>query len=255
VSQCFWRATFRRKKAGIKLHALFDITTQIQAFIHITAAAVHEVSAMDLIPYEQDAYYIFDRGYVDFKRLYNITLHDAFFVIRAKSSTLFERMYSRKVDKSTGIICDQTGKPAGVKASKQYPVKIRRIKYYDAGKKRSFVYLTNNMELTALQIAFLYKNRWQVELFFKWIKQHLKIKSFWGTAENAVRIQIYSAIIAYCLLAIVGVKLKLERSTCEILQVTGISLLDKTPVNELFINTDYKNVKESVYKQLNINWI
>jgi hypothetical protein len=251
----FWWATFRKKKAGIKLHTLFDITIQIPAFIHITAATVHDVNAMDLIPYEQDAYYIFDRGYVDFKRLYNITLHDAFFVIRAKSNTQFERMYSGKVDKSTGIICDRIGKLVGIKASKQYPVKIRRIKYYDAEKERSFVYLTNNMELTALQIAFLYKNRRQVELFFKWIKQHLKIKSFWGTTENAVRIQIYSAIIAYCLVAIVGANLKLERSTYEILQVAGISLLDKTPVNELFTNTDYKNIKEHIYNQLTINWI
>jgi hypothetical protein len=164
----FWWATFRKRKAGIKLHTLYDITTQIPAFIHITEATVHDVNAMDVIPYEQNAYYIFDRGYVDYKRLYNITLHEAFFVVRAKSNLRFKRMYSRKVDKTTGILCDQIGKLSGVQAAKQYPVKIRRVKYYDAEKKRTFVYLTNNMDLTASQIALLYKNRWQVELFFKW---------------------------------------------------------------------------------------
>lgn len=251
----FWWATFRKKKAGIKLHTLYDITTQIPAFIHITQATVHDVNAMDVIPYQQYAYYIFDRAYVDYKRLYSITLCEASFVVRAKSNLQFKRMYSRKADKTAGILCDQIGKLSGVQAAKQYPVKIRRVKYYDVEKKRTFVYLTNNMDLTASQVALLYKNRWQVELFFKWIKQHLKIKSFWGTSENAVRIQIYSAIIAYCLVAIVGADLKIERSTYEILQVVGISLLDKTTVNELFTNTDCKNVKDLFYNQLTISWI
>jgi hypothetical protein len=251
----FWWATFRKKKAGIKLHTLYDITTQIPAFMHITEATVHDVNAMDVIPYEPYACYIFDRGYVDYQRLYNITLHGAFFVIRAKSNLQFKRMYSQKAAKTAGILCDQTGKLSGIKAVKQYPMKIRRIKYYDAEKKRTFVYLTNNMDLTASQIALLYKNRWQVELFFKWIKQHLKIKSFWGTSENAVRIQIYSAIITYCLVAIVGADLNIERSTYEILQVVGISLLDKTPVTEPLTNTDCKNIKALFYNQLSINWI
>jgi len=251
----FWWATFRKKKAGIKLHTLYDIVTQIPAFIHITEATVNDMNAMDLIPYEAGAYYIFDRGYVDYTRLYRITLHEAYFVIRAKSNLKFNRIYSRKVDKETGVLCDQIGKLSGTKTGKQYPEKIRRIKYYDSETKRTFVFLTNNMELSALQIALLYKNRWQVELFFKWIKQHLKIKSFWGTTENAVRIQIYSAIIAYCLVAIVGAELKIKHSTYEILQIVGISLLDKTPINELFANTDYKNVKEINHNQLTINWI
>lgn len=248
----FWWAKFRKAKGGIKLHTLYDITTQIPAFIHITTASVNDMNAMDLIPYENKAYYIFDRGYIDFTRLHKITNHSAYFVIRAKSNLKFERIYSNKVDKTTGVLCDQIGKLAGFYVSKQYPDKLRRVKFYDEQTKRTFVFLTNNMELPAEQIALLYKNRWQVELFFKWIKQHLKIKTFWGSSENAVRIQIYSAIIAYCLVAIVGYDLKIERSTYEILQVLGISLLDKTPVKELFTNIDYNDVKELNSNQLSI---
>jgi len=251
----FWWAKFRKAKGGVKLHTLYDITTQIPAFIHITTASVNDMNAMDVIPYESEAYYVFDRGYVDFTRLYKITKHSAYFVIRAKSNLKFERMYSKKVDKTTGVQCDQIGKLTGFYVSKQYPEKLRRIKFYDKQTKRNFVFLTNNLELTSEQIALLYKNRWQVELFFKWIKQHLKIKSFWGTSENAVRIQIYTAIIAYCLVSIMGYDLKIERSTYEILQVLGISLLDKTPVKELFANIEYKDVKEQYYNQLSINLI
>jgi len=246
----FWWAKFRKAKGGIKLHTLYDITTQIPAFIYITEAKVNDVNAMDLIPYESESYYIFDRGYIDFTRLHKITNHSAYFVIRAKSNLKFNRMYSNKVDKTTGVQCDQVGKLSGFYVSKQYPEKLRRVKFYDEETKRTFVFLTNNFEISAVHIALLYKNRWQVELFFKWIKQHLKIKCFWGTSENAVRIQIYTAIIAYCLVAIVGYDLKIDRSTYEILQVLGISLLDKTPVNELFTNIDYKDVNEQDYNQL-----
>lgn len=246
----FWWAKFRRAKGGIKLHTLYDVVTQIPAFVHITAASVNDVNAMDVIPYESEAYYIFDRGYVDYTRLYRITNHSAYFVIRAKTNLQFARMYSNKVDKTTGVKCDQVGKLTGFYVSKQYPGKLRRVKFYDQDTNRDFVFLSNNMDLSGEQIALLYKNRWQVELFFKWIKQHLKIKSFWGTSENAVRIQVYSAIIAYCLVAIIGHDLKIDRSTYEILQVLGISLLDKTPVKELFTNVDYKDVKELNYNQL-----
>jgi hypothetical protein len=249
----FWWAKFRKAKGGVKLHTLYDITTQIPAFIHITAATVNDMNAMDVIPYESDAYYIFDRGYVDFTRLFKITNHSAYFVIRAKSNLKFKRMYSNKVDKTSGVQCDQIGKLTGFYVSKQYPNKLRKVKFYDEQTKRTFVFLTNNFELLSEQIALLYKNRWQVELFFKWIKQHLKIKSFWGTSENAVRVQIYTAIIAYCLVAIVGYDLKIDRSTYEILQVLGISLLDKTPIKELFTNIDYKDVKELNYNQLALN--
>lgn len=249
----FWWATFRKAKAGIKLHTLFDITTQIPAFVHITPATVNDMKAMDFLIYDQSAFYIFDRGYVDYTRLYKITTHSAFFVIRAKSNLKFNRMYSLKIDKSTGVLCDQIGKLKGYYVSKEYPKKLRRVKFYDKETNRTFVFLTNNFQVTSDQVALLYKNRWQIELFFKWIKQHLKIKSFWGTSENAVRIQIYCAIITYCLVAIVGKELKIERSTYEILQVIGISLLDKTPVNELFANTDYKDVKELDCNQLSLS--
>jgi IS4 transposase len=210
---------------------------------------------MDVIPYEKGAYYVFDRGYVDYTRLYKIDQLSAFFVVRAKSNLKFRRIYSNKVDEKTGVKCDQIGKLTGFYVSKEYPDKIRRVKFYDEETKRTFIYLTNNMELLATEIALLYKNRWQVELFFKWIKQHLKIKSFWGTTENAVRIQVFSAIIAYCLVAIAGRELKSNRSTYEILQVLGISLLDKTPVKELLANLDYNNVKERDHNQLIFNLI
>lgn len=249
----FWWAKFRKAKGGIKLHTLYDVTTQIPAFIHITAATVNDVNAMDYIPYESDAYYIFDRGYVDYARLYKITLLSAYFVVRAKSNLKFRRIYSQKVDKSTGVQTDQIGKLTGFYVSKDYPEKLRKVKYYDSEMNRTFVFLTNNMSLSAQEIALLYKNRWQVELFFKWIKQHLKVKTFWGNSENAVRIQIYTAIITYCLVAIIGYDLKLGRSTYEILQVLGISLLDKTPVKELFTNIDYNDVKELNYNQLSLS--
>jgi len=249
----FWWAKFRKAKGGIKLHTLYDITTKIPVFIHITEATVHDVNAMDVIPYEVGAYYIFDRGYVDFKRLFKISTLSSFFVVRAKSNLKFKRMYSNKINKNNGVKVDQIGKLTGFYVSKEYPDKIRKIKYYDFQSKRNFTFLTNNTDLTAEQIALLYKNRWQVELFFKWIKQHLKVKSFWGTSENAVRIQIYSAIITYCLVAIVGYDLKLEHSTYKILQILGISLLDKTPINELFANIDYNNFKEYDYNQLTLS--
>ena len=248
----FWWAKFRKAKGGIKLHTLYDVTTQIPAFIHITAATVNDVNAMDFIPYESDAYYIFDRGYVDYARLYKITLLSANFVVRAKSNLKFRRIYSQKVDKSTGVQTDQIGKLTGFYVSKDYPEKLRKVKYYDSEMNRTFVFLTNNMSLSAQDIALFYKNRWQVELFFKWIKQHLKVKTFWGNSENAVRIQIYTAIITYCLVAIIGYELKLDRSTYEILQILGISLLDKTPVKELFTNIEYNDVKELNCNQLSL---
>ena len=226
----FWWAKFRKAKGGIKLHTLYDITTQIPAFIHITEAKVNDVNAMDLIPYESESYYIFDRGYVDFTRLYKITNHSAYFVIRAKSNLKFNRMYSNKVDKTTGVQCDQVGKLSGFYVSKQYPDKLRRVKFYDEETKRTFIFLSNNFELSAVQIALLYKNRWQVELFFKWIKQHLKIKCFWGTSENAVRIQIYTAIIAYCLVAIVGCDLKIDPN-----KFSGIEISTADPSRTIFI--------------------
>ena len=249
----FWWAKFRKAKGGIKLHTLFDITTQIPAFVHVTPASVNDVNAMDYLNYDQSAYYIFDRGYIDYTRLFKITQHSAFFVIRAKSNLQFNRMYSQKVDKSSGVLCDQIGKLKGFYISKRYPDKLRRVKFHDEQTNRTFIFLTNNFDITSAQVALLYKKRWQIELFFKWIKQHLKIKSFWGTSQNAVLIQIYCALITYCLVSIVGSELKISRSTYEILQVIGISLLDKTPVNELLANVDYKDVKELNCNQLSLS--
>lgn len=249
----FWWAQFRRAKGGIKLHTLYDITTQIPAFVHITEASVHDSNAMDYLIYEHAAYYVFDRGYLDFDRLYRITQSEAFFVIRAKSNLKFKRMYSNKVDKETGLRYDQIGKLTGYYVSVDYPDKLRKVKFFDKENDREFIFLTNNFDLHALEIALLYKERWQVELFFKWIKQHLKVKSFWGVTENAVRIQIYTALITYCLVAIVGHDLKVDKSTYEILQILGISLLDKTPINELLMKNDCKNVKELSDNQLSLS--
>jgi len=249
----FWWAEFRKAKGGIKMHTLYDVKTQIPSFVHITTASVNDVNAMDFIPYERGSYYIFDRGYNDFERLYRIQMLEAYFVLRAKDNLKFNRIYSSKVDKASGVKCDQIGTFTNYKSYSRYPEKLRRIKYYDIETNVEFVFLTNNFELSAIEIAILYKNRWLVELFFKWIKQHLKVKSFWGHTPNAVKTQLYCAIISYCLVAIVGKELKIDRSTYEILQIIGISLLDKTPVKELLTNNDYKNVKELNYKQLSLS--
>ena len=249
----FWWAEFRKAKGGIKMHTLYDVKTQIPSFIYITPASVNDVKAMDQIPYERGSYYIFDRGYNDFERLYRINKLEAYFVLRARDNLNFDRRYSQKVDKQSGVKYDQIGVFAASRSRSRYPEKIRRIKYYDSETEVEFVFLTNNFELTATEIAVLYKNRWQVELFFKLIKQHLKVKTFWGHTPNAVKTQLYCAIIAYCLVAIVGKELRIDRPIYEILQILGISLLDKTPVKELLTNIDYKNVKELGYKQLSLS--
>jgi len=249
----FCWAHFRKTKAGIKLHTLFDVNTQIPVFIHITKANIHDVNAMDVIDYEPLAYYIFDRAYVDYQRLYRITKAKSYFVVRAKSNIKFNRMYSNRVDKTTGIKYDQIGKIEGFYTSKDYPKKLRKVKFVDKENGKTLVFLTNNFELSANDIALLYKQRWQVELFFKWIKQHLKVKTFWGRTENAVRIQINIAIITYCLISIIAKDLKINRSIYEIIQILSASLLDKTPVNELLMKSDRNNVNELNANQLVFN--
>lgn len=214
---------------------------------------VNDVNVMDNIVYEDGAYYIFYRGYLDYFRLFEITQHSAYFVIRAKSNLKFGRMYSQKVDKSTGVQCDQIGKMTGYYTIQDYPDKLRKIKFYDKKTDKVLIFLTNNFDLAQEDIALLYKNRWQVELFFKWIKQHLKIKTFWGNSENAVRIQIFTAIISYCLVAIIRAELKVNYSTYEIIQVLGISMIDKTPINELLTVVEINDVKELYYNQLKIS--
>ena len=231
----FWWAKFRRAKAGIKMHTLYEIETDIPAFIHITEAKVHDQRAMDVIPYEQGAYYVFDRGYFDLKRLYHINEIEAYFVIRQRGNLQYEVVSeSDTMHNADGILSDQVIRLTNYSTKQKYHAVLRRITYYAADKNKTFVYLTNNMEITATEVALLYKYRWRVELFFKWIKQHLKIKSFWGTTETAVRIQIYSAITAYCMVAIVEHDLKLHRSTYEVLRILSASLLDKTSIKELF---------------------
>ncbi len=248
----FWWATFRRAKGGVRLHTQFDVKTNIPCFIHITPADVHDVHGLDEIAYEKNGFYILDRGYVDFPRLYNIHRHDAYFIVRAKHNLRFNPVHSKKCNTRAGVKCDQTIKLYGFYTSNHYPEKLRRIRFFDAETKKEFVFLTNNLELDALQIATLYKYRWKVELFFKWIKQHLKIQAFWGCSENAVRIQVYVAIICFALINRIRNKLKVDKTAYEILQVLSVSLLDKAPISELLTNSNYQDVKEQNYMQLKI---
>ena len=219
----FWWAKFRKKKGGIKAHVLYDIETQVPAFYHITTASIHDSKAMQEIPYETNAYYIFDRGYNNFKELYRIQRLESSFVVRAKTNLQY-RCVSWKRRMPQNILTDAEIELTVYNSRKDYPETLRLVRYYDQEQGREFLFLTNAMDLTAQQIADLYRNRWLIELFFKWLKQHLKIKRFWGTTENAVRIQISAAITAYCLVAIVQHDMKLERSTYEVLQILSISL-------------------------------
>jgi len=241
----FWWARFRKKKGGVKAHVLYDLEAQVPAFYHITTASVHDSKAMQEIPYETDAYYIFDRGYNNFKELYRIQRMESFFVVRAKTNLQYRCVrWKRRLSKN--ILTDAEIELTVYKSGKDYPEHLRLVRFYDEEQNREFMFLTNAMDLTAQQIADLYKNRWQIELFFKWLKQHLKIKKFWGTTENAVRIQISAAITAYCLVAIVQHDMKLKRSTYEVLQILSISLTDKTPLSELFDKTYSNDVKEQL---------
>ncbi len=231
----FQWANFRKTKAGIKVHTLFDVVTQIPTYVHITEAKVHDVNAMDDIPYEPYAFYIFDKGYYDLAKLYKINIIDSFFVIRQKSRLNYEVVDGEDLlDGQDNVLLDQTIRLTGYQTKKKYPAVLRRIVYYAPDLKRTFTFLTNDFTLKAKDIALLYKERWQVELFFRWIKQHLKVTSFWGTTENAVRIQIYVAIIAYCLVAIVEHDAKLNRTTFNVLRVISRVLTDKTPLRDLF---------------------
>ena len=248
----FWWAPFRKTKAGIKLHTLYDVKTSIPTMILISDALTHDVNALDWLDYEKGGFYIFDRGYIDFKRLHKIHEEKAFFIVRAKTNLKFNRMYSLPYDKKSNICSDQIGILPNFYSSIDYPDKIRRVKFFDEENRKYVVVLTNNFILKAEEIALLYRYRWKVELFFRWIKQHLKIKSFWGTSLNAVKIQIYIAIITYTLVSIIKSKLRIEKSTYEILQILSFSLIDKTPINELLTNQDYQNVKELYSNQLSI---
>jgi transposase len=223
-------ARFRRRKGAVKLHTLLDLRGNIPTFVRITHGKTHDVTVLDHVPIEPGSFYVMDRGYVDFGRLYRLTICLAFFVTRAKRGLDYTRRSRRRVDKSTGLRSDQTIVLAGPKTSRLYPDPLRRISFYDAENDRRFVFLTNNFTLPALTIAKIYKCRWQVELFFKWIKQNLHIKSFYGTSENAVKTQVWIAISVYVLVAIVKKELGLERSLSEILQILSLTLFEKTPI-------------------------
>lgn len=243
-------ATFRKHKAAVKLHTLLDLRGGIPTLVIITPGRVHDVNILDQLFFEPGAIYVMDRGYVDFSRLYRLHRSSAFFVTRAKKNFDFKRLYSHTVDKSTGLQCDQTVLLKGFYARKHYPDKLRRIRYFDAKTDKRFVFLTNNFNLPALTIAKLYQHRWQVELFFKWIKQHLRIKAFYGTSENAVKTQIWIAISVYVLVAIVKRRLGTERSLYTILQILSVTLFEKTPILQALSQPDYTSPEDDLYKQL-----
>lgn len=243
-------AKFRKRKGAIKLHTQLNLKTLLPKGIEITDGLCHDVNILDLIMFELNSIYVMDRGYIDFQRLYTIHTANAYFVIRAKKNLRFKRITSNAVDKTTGVGCDQIIKLTGITASKDYPDRLRRIKYHDQENSRIFVYLTNNFELAPEIIAELYKNRWKIELFFKWIKQHLKIKAFYGTSINAVFTQIWIAISTYVLVAIVKKLLNLDQSLYTILQIFSISLFEKTQLSQAFINFNYTFPETTIDKQL-----
>ena len=234
------------------MHTLLDLRGNIPVFIEITDGKIHDVNILDKIVFEIGSFYVMDKAYIDFEKLFEIKEALAFFVVRAKSNFAYKRLYSNKKDKTSGVKYDQIIKLTGYKSKKLYPDKLRKIKYYDKGKNKIYEFITNNFKLDALLIANLYKQRWQIELFFKWIKQHLKIKSFWGHSENAVKTQIWIAVSTYLLVTYAKKILHLDRTIYEILQILSVSAFDKTPINELFTDNIIQNNNESNQNQLTL---
>jgi Domain of unknown function (DUF4372)/Transposase DDE domain len=249
LSTFYW-ATFRTTKGGIRLHTQLDLKTSIPEFIYITPASVHEVHALDIINFEANSFYVLDRGYVDLKRLYRIHQCNAFFITRAKDKMNWRRVKSFPSDRKNGVLSDQSILWNNHYASKDYPGQMRRIKFYDQQAGKVLIFLTNNFEIKATEVALLYKHRWKIELFFKWIKQHLKIKSFWGQTQNAVKTQIWIAISNYALIAIAKKKCMLNQSLYEIIQVISISIFEKIPIQQLFQQTQKQDFKELNRNQL-----
>jgi hypothetical protein len=243
-------ARFRSTKAGIKLHTQLDLKTSIPQFILFSNASFHDVNVLDVLCFENGSFYILDKGYIDFGRLYRIHLAGAFFITRAKDNMNFRRLYSRAADKTKGVLCDQTIKLNNHYARKDYPDKLRRIKFRDEESGKVLVFLTNNFLLKATAVAQLYKHRWKIELFFKWIKQHLKIKSFWGHSENAVKTQVWIAVSVYVLVAIAKKRFKLQQSLYEILQILSISIFERMPIQQLFQQSQLQYFKEQNHNQL-----
>ena len=245
-------AKFRRHKAAVKLHTLLDLRGNIPVLIHITHGNIHDVNILDDLFIEAGSIYIMDRAYLDFTRLYRMHQSHAYFVTRAKRNFAFKRLYSQPVDKSTGVQADQIITVTGFYSQRNYPEKLRRIRYYDADTKKRLVFLTNQFSLPAIVIARLYKYRWQVELFFKWIKQHLRIKAFYGTTENAVKTQIWIAITVYVLMAIVKKRLSLPRSLYTILQILSVTLFEKMPILQVLSHTNSEEPEVDDRNQLNL---
>ena len=243
-------AQHRRRKSAVKVHTQLDLRGSIPAFIRVTGGQVHDVNFLDHVIYEPGAFYIMDKGYTDFRRLYHLHQQQAFFVIRAKNNLAFARQTSRQVDKGRGLRSDQTIRLTGPKSSENYPERLRGVHYVDTDLNKRFFFLTNNFNLSASTIARLYKFRWQIELFFKWIKQHLRIKAFYGTTPNAVKTQVWISISVYVLVAILKKDLQLEASMYEILQVLGVMLFEKTPVKSLFVHDLNNFSKSSSHNQL-----
>ena len=245
-------ALFRTTKSAVKMHTLLDLRGNIPSFIHITDGKWGDVNVLDVLVLEVGAIYIMDRGYLDFTRLYVLHQAKAFFVTRAKSNTKFRRVYSALVDRSTGIICDQTIALTGATSGEDYPEHLRRIRFKDPQTGKTLVFLTNNFTLSAATICALYKARWQVELFFKWIKQHLRIKKFYGNSENAVKSQIWIAVSVYVLVAIVKKRLNLDASLYTLLQILSVTLFEKMPLQQAFSDSDYKMSSAMASNQLNL---
>jgi hypothetical protein len=243
-------ARFRKNKGAIKLHTLLDLRGPIPSFINVTDGKVADVNILDILIFEVGSFYIMDRGYLDFARLYAIHQARATFVTRTKSNTQYRRLYSRAVDKATGLRCDQTIVLTGVQSAKDYPEQLRLIKFFDAETKKYFTFLTNNFDIDAITVAQLYKCRWKVELFFRWIKQHLRIKAFFGTSQNAVKTQVWIAISIYVLVAIIKKRLDLKPSLYTILQILSVTIFEKTPILQALTETkiDYQNAEND--KQL-----
>jgi transposase len=245
-------ARFQRTKAAVKLHTLLDLRGNIPSFVHISDGNLHDVNVLDQIAFEPGSFYIMDRGYLDFGRLHTLHQAQAFFVTRAKSNTQFRRTYSHDIDKGTGLRCDQTIRLTGVHTHRDYPAPLRRVKFYDPIHDKPLVFLTNHFELPALSIAELYRCRWQVELFFKWIKQHLRIKAFFGTSENAVKTQIWIAIAVYVLVAIVKNRVGSSASLYTILQILSLTLFEKTPLDQLLTEIENSPENAAILNQLNL---
>jgi len=245
-------APFRTTKAAIKLHTVIDLHGSIPSFIHISDGKMHDVNALDLLTYERGAYYVLDRGYLDFERLHTLHRAGSFFVTRAKRGMDARRLYSQPVDRTTGLICDQIIVLEGYYSHQGYPDKLRRVRFKDPQTGKGLVFLTNNMILPALTICLLYKNRWHVELFFKWIKQHLRVKRFYGQSPNAVKTQIWIAICVYVLVAIVKKRLKLDASLYTLLQILSITLFEKMPVNKALFCENYRSDSVHPHNQLNL---